>query len=117
MTEAEVDLPAWSLRRQDAGSRPLPRAWPHRIDREWAWGGSDGAGAQVAIVDSGIDISHPDLALTTSPTGWDCTSGAGVTPSDNANHGTGVASIAGARWDSFVGALPLFSRVSSAQKL
>ncbi|HZU61106.1 MAG TPA: S8 family serine peptidase [Solirubrobacteraceae bacterium] len=58
MTESEVDLPAWSLSRRDAGPAPLPRAWPHQIDREWAWGGSDGAGARVAIVDSGIDGSH-----------------------------------------------------------
>lgn len=58
MTEPEVDLPAWSLRREEAGSSPLPRAWPHRLDRDWAWGGSDGAGARVAIVDSGIDGDH-----------------------------------------------------------
>lgn len=28
---------------------------------EWAWGGSTGAGARVAVIDSGIDADHPDL--------------------------------------------------------
>jgi subtilisin family serine protease len=58
MTEVDDELPAWSLRRDDPRTRGLPDAWPHRIDREWAWGGSDGAGARVAIVDSGIDGAH-----------------------------------------------------------
>lgn len=57
-TEPEVDLPAWSLRRDDPRARALPRSWPHRIDRKWAWSGSDGAGVRVAIVDSGIDGDH-----------------------------------------------------------
>jgi subtilisin family serine protease len=34
------------------------QSWPHRIDREWAWGDSDGAGVRVAIVDSGVEGSH-----------------------------------------------------------
>jgi subtilisin len=58
MTDAEVELPAWSLRRDDPAAQSLPRDWPHRIDRDWAWGGSDGSGARVAIVDSGIDGGH-----------------------------------------------------------
>jgi subtilisin family serine protease len=31
---------------------------PPGIDREWAWGGSTGAGVPVAVVDSGIDPDH-----------------------------------------------------------
>jgi subtilisin family serine protease len=58
MTETEVDLPAWSLRRDDPRAHTLPQSWPHRIDRAWAWGGSEGSGVRVAIVDSGIDGSH-----------------------------------------------------------
>jgi subtilisin len=58
MTALDEELPAWSLRREEAGVRTLPRDWPHRIEREWAWGGSDGAGARVAIVDSGIEADH-----------------------------------------------------------
>src|SRR5204863_3482979 len=28
----------------------------------WAWGGATGAGVRVAIIDSGVDASHPALA-------------------------------------------------------
>ena len=31
------------------------------LSPDWAWGGSSGEGVRVAIVDSGIDASHPDL--------------------------------------------------------
>jgi subtilisin len=36
-----------------------PSGLPGSIDREWAWGGSTGAGVDVAVIDSGIDASHP----------------------------------------------------------
>ena len=29
------------------------------IDKDWAWGGASGAGVAVAVVDSGIDATHP----------------------------------------------------------
>jgi len=29
------------------------------ITPEWAWGGSTGQGVKVAVIDSGIDASHP----------------------------------------------------------
>ena len=29
------------------------------LDREWAWGGSTGAGVRVCVVDSGIEADHP----------------------------------------------------------
>lgn len=58
MAEPDVDLPAWSLRRRDPRAQRVPRSWPHSIDRDWAWSGSDGAGVRVAIVDSGIDGGH-----------------------------------------------------------
>jgi subtilisin family serine protease len=32
------------------------------ISREWAWGGSTGAGVRVGIVDSGLEADHPRLA-------------------------------------------------------
>jgi subtilisin family serine protease len=31
------------------------------ITKDWAWGGGTGAGVKVAVVDSGIDASHPDV--------------------------------------------------------
>ncbi len=32
------------------------------ITPQWAWGGSTGKGVRVAVVDSGVDASHPALA-------------------------------------------------------
>jgi subtilisin family serine protease len=31
------------------------------IDRDWAWGGATGAGVTVAIIDSGLETTHPAL--------------------------------------------------------
>jgi subtilisin family serine protease len=52
--------PAWSEafapeRLRPVRALPLPVA----ITREWAFGGSRGAGVTVAVVDSGIDATHP----------------------------------------------------------
>lgn len=58
MSALGEELPAWSLRRQEASRLALPRDWPHPIEREWAWGGTGGAGTRVAIVDSGIEAGH-----------------------------------------------------------
>jgi subtilisin len=53
-------LPAWS--------EPFTPSTPDRlarlpalghIDREWAWGGSTGAGVTVGIIDSGVEADHP----------------------------------------------------------
>jgi subtilisin len=58
VNEVDEELPAWSLRREDPRAHGLARSWPQGIDRAWAWGGSDGAGVRVAVVDSGIDGWH-----------------------------------------------------------
>ena len=52
--------PAYS---RDSTVLRLPGA-PVSIDDlspEWAWGDSDGSGARVAVIDSGIDADHPAL--------------------------------------------------------
>ena len=36
-----------------------PLDLPAVVTPEWAWGGSTGAGVKVAVVDSGVDPSHP----------------------------------------------------------
>ena len=54
-----MTLPEWSA--AFAGEGPahvvgLPLPQPVR---EWAWGGSTGAGVKVAVIDSGVDADHP----------------------------------------------------------
>jgi subtilisin family serine protease len=58
-TSAHEDLPAWSLPADAEGEIALRPGWPGEVDREWAWGGADGRGVRVCIVDSGIDRHHP----------------------------------------------------------
>ncbi len=55
----EEELPAWSLPADALDAIRLPPTWPDRVDRDWAWGGSAGNGAVVAVVDSGIERGHP----------------------------------------------------------
>jgi subtilisin len=58
---AEEDLPAWSLPAEGVDRIALPTAWPERVTREWAWGGSTGKGVRVCILDSGVETDHPDV--------------------------------------------------------
>jgi subtilisin family serine protease len=50
--------PAWSGA-FDRGSLEEVVGLPFEDVREWAFGGSTGAGVKVAVVDSGIDADHP----------------------------------------------------------
>lgn len=54
--------PAYSAAFADTGLLTFaPLAPIERITPEWAWGGSSGEGVKVAVVDSGIDATHPDV--------------------------------------------------------
>ncbi len=55
------ELPAWGLPEDSIGLIGLPGSWPERVDRGWAMDGSDGAGARVCIVDSGVEAGHPKV--------------------------------------------------------
>ena len=57
--ETDEDLPAWSLPATAGESIQLPSTWPERVTREWAWGGANGAGVRVCVLDSGIELDHP----------------------------------------------------------
>ena len=54
-------LPAWSLPRDEADRIALAARWPERVTREWAWGGSTGEGVRVCILDSGVEVGHPQV--------------------------------------------------------
>ncbi|HEX6459580.1 MAG TPA: S8 family serine peptidase [Thermoleophilaceae bacterium] len=60
-----------------------------------------GAGAKVAVVDTGIDAAHPDLAGRVGP-GWDFVDGDG-TPQDGNGHGTHVSGIIAADANNGIG--------------
>jgi len=55
----EEELPAWSLAAEEVAPVTLPGTWPDGLTRDWAWGGSTGAGVRVCILDSGVERGHP----------------------------------------------------------
>jgi subtilisin len=57
--ESEEELPAWSLPADAVGRIGVPVTLPEQVTREWAWGGSTGAGVQVCVLDSGVELDHP----------------------------------------------------------
>jgi subtilisin family serine protease len=57
--EEDEELPAWSLPADASESIRIRAGWPERVTREWAWGGSTGAGIRVCVLDSGIELDHP----------------------------------------------------------
>jgi len=70
--------PAWSQQFAPETLQTLTPVPPlDRITPEWAWGGSEGEGVKVAVIDSGIDAEHPavggmvggHVAVTDGPLG------------------------------------------------
>ena len=60
-----------------------------RVDR--AWDLSRGKGVKVAVVDTGVDLNHPDLAGHLLP-GYNAVDPS-QSPQDDYGHGTMVAGI------------------------
>ncbi|TDC37786.1 type VII secretion-associated serine protease mycosin [Micromonospora sp. 15K316] len=63
-----------------------------------AWRTSTGRGVTVAVVDSGVDATHPDLAGQVLP-GYDLVSPGGSEQADPVGHGTTVAGLIAGRKD------------------
>jgi len=73
----------------------FPSAWHlPKINATTAWDFSKADGIVIAILDTGVDGSHPDLAKQMIP-GWNAVDGSTVT-SDIYGHGTAVAGTAAA---------------------
>jgi subtilisin len=91
-------LPAWSLPKDAVERIALPAHWPERVTREWALGGSTGAGVRVCILDSGVDASHPlvgelENAVVISMADNDEVVATEDTDGDVSGHGTACAGI------------------------
>jgi subtilisin len=88
---SDDELPAWSL----AASAELSTspAWPSPLTRDWAFGGSDGAGVRVCIVDSGVDATHPDVGTVTSAVAVEDGEIVPDALGDVSGHGTACAGI------------------------
>jgi subtilisin len=56
----ELDMPAWSEPFVSERRADLSRIGPFgTLERDFAFGGSDGSGVRVAVIDSGIEKDHP----------------------------------------------------------
>jgi len=99
---------------QAATNDPLyAKQWgPQQVRAEQAWATSTGRGAVIAIVDSGVDLQHPDLKrkLVRGATFIDCNPSCGNGDwkgpdgePDGDEHGTHVAGIAAAATGNGVG--------------
>lgn len=66
-----------------------PAAW------DYTWGSSD---VTVAVIDTGVDLDHPDLVNRVLGGGWDFVDDDAI-PDDVDGHGTGVAGIIAAQQD------------------
>jgi thermitase len=72
-----------------------------RINASSAWDATQGSGVTIAILDSGVDAAHPDLAVRLVP-GWNFYDNNSNT-ADVFGHGTKVAGAAAAITDNGVG--------------
>jgi subtilisin len=92
--------PAWSESFNRERLTPVRVSLPAAITREWAWQGATGAGVRVAVVDSGIDGTHPlvggidpGVALTYDPESPDGVRATEGPHEDLFGHGTACAAI------------------------
>ncbi|MET7461645.1 type VII secretion-associated serine protease mycosin [Nonomuraea sp. NPDC005501] len=76
----------------EAGTGKISQSWAlRRLDFTRVWGLTRGEGVTVAVIDSGVDIHHPQLAVSKQD---DLT---GTGHRDCVGHGTAVAGIIAAR--------------------
>jgi len=102
MSDEEI-RPAWSQQfTKDAIEELIADGPLGKIDRDWAWKGSNGKGVRVAIVDSGVEYDHPALGDSVrggvvveydSRAEDDHRIKDDKTPSDMSGHGTACAGI------------------------
>jgi serine protease len=78
--------------------------WADRENLPSAWDAATGEGARVAIIDTGVDATHPDLQdKIVASADFDDTPGDGPATTDESGHGTHVASLACGQPDNGIG--------------
>ncbi len=76
---------------------------PQKVQADWAWNITTGnSSVLVAVVDTGIDYSHPDLAANYVPLGYDWVNN-DSDPRDDFGHGTHCAGIIAAAINNGIG--------------
>ncbi|MGH3156937.1 MAG: S8 family serine peptidase [Streptosporangiaceae bacterium] len=91
-------VPAWGAPTADTSQEAFEADWLPEVSPEWAWGGANGAGIRVCVLDSGVDAAHPRVGgvdRSLSVVG-DTDGGIGISevePVDLAGHGTACASV------------------------
>ena len=95
--------PAFKIGDPSAPTVPL-EWWAQRENLPQAWDITHGHGASVAVIDTGIDADHPDLASKIDETtDNDADPNSGPATVDEVGHGTHVASLACARANDGIG--------------
>ncbi|WFE36803.1 type VII secretion-associated serine protease mycosin [Micromonospora sp. WMMD975] len=114
VTAGPLVPPAYAAPAASVATRPPSWVTPRLVfradqvrDEQWqlaelraktAWKTSTGRGVVVAVIDSGVDASHPDLAGQVLP-GLDMVSPGGTDEPDPVGHGTTVAGLIAGRAD------------------
>jgi thermitase len=76
---------------------------PQKIEADWAWNTTPGdSSILVAVIDTGIDYIHPDLAYNYVPLGYNWVNGTSD-PRDDNGHGTHCAGIIAAVLNNAIG--------------
>ncbi len=95
--ERHVPQSLWGVK-GDVGLTVLEELLTNHADRSWWQARPTGDGVRVGVIDTGIDLSHPDLEGSLAcGYCWRDFVGEGAEPYDNHGHGTHVAGIIAGR--------------------
>lgn len=91
-------IPAWGAPTAVLFEQKFDVSVMDAVTPEWAWAGSDGSGVNVAVLDSGVDSSHPMIGRLDRSVGVVAGDDGDFTiadcePADTAGHGTACAGI------------------------
>lgn len=91
-------VPAWGAPVARLPHEPFETSQLGPMTDEWAWGGADGGGVRVCLLDSGVDASHPrvgrlDQAMEVAAGQEGDIEVVRTEPADKAGHGTACASV------------------------